>query len=102
MPLTDTTRVLPDGCKFYRGNLRTNAKNRRFLEKQMDDCAITARVRRACAQFLRAGCAFVLRPYLQKLENLEHNVALYFMNYNFCRIYHTLRVTPEKKTVVAD
>ncbi len=40
--------------------------------------------------------------YSKKLENLEHNVALYFMNYNFCRIHHALRVTPAMEAAVAD
>jgi len=40
--------------------------------------------------------------YSKKLENLEHNVALYFMNYNFCRIHHTLRVTPAMETGIAN
>ena len=40
--------------------------------------------------------------YSKKLENLEHNVALYFMNYNFCRIHHTLRVTPAMEAGIAN
>jgi len=32
--------------------------------------------------------------YSKKLENLKHSLALYFFHYNFCRIHHTLRVTP--------
>jgi hypothetical protein len=40
--------------------------------------------------------------YSKQLANLEHNVALYFMNYNFCRIHHTLRVTPAMEAGIAD
>jgi hypothetical protein len=40
--------------------------------------------------------------YSKKLENLAYNVALYFMNYNFCRIHFTLRVTPAMEACVAD
>jgi IS1 family transposase len=40
--------------------------------------------------------------YSKKLENLEHNVALYFMNYNFCRIHASLRVTPAMEAGVTD
>ena len=40
--------------------------------------------------------------YSKRLENLEHNVALHFMNYNFCRIHRTLRVTPAMEAGVAD
>jgi IS1 family transposase len=32
--------------------------------------------------------------FSKKLANHEHQVALYFMHYNFCRIHKTLRVTP--------
>jgi hypothetical protein len=40
--------------------------------------------------------------FSKKLENLEHNVALYFMHYNFCRIHQTLRVTPSMEAGIAD
>jgi hypothetical protein len=40
--------------------------------------------------------------FSKKLENLEHNAALYFMHYNFCRIRQTLRVTPAMKAGIAD
>jgi IS1 family transposase len=32
--------------------------------------------------------------FSKKLENHAHQVALYFMHYNYCRIHKTLRVTP--------
>jgi len=32
--------------------------------------------------------------FSKKVENLEHAVAIHFMNYNFARIHKTLRVTP--------
>ncbi len=38
----------------------------------------------------------------KKVENLEHNVALYFMHYNFCRIHQTLRCTPAMEAGVTD
>ena len=40
--------------------------------------------------------------FSKKLENLEHNVALYFMYYNFCRIHQTLRVAPAMEACIAD
>jgi len=54
--LPDTTRVLPDGCEFHQGNLRTNAKNQYFLEERTGGCAITARYRHARAIFARWRC----------------------------------------------
>jgi IS1 family transposase len=40
--------------------------------------------------------------FSKKLENLEHNVALYFMHYNFCRIHMSLRVTPAMEAGISD
>jgi IS1 family transposase len=40
--------------------------------------------------------------FSKKIENLKHNVALYFMHYNFCRIHTSLRVTPAMEAGVAD
>jgi hypothetical protein len=40
--------------------------------------------------------------FSKKLENLEANVALYFMHYNFCRIHTALRVTPAMEAGIAD
>lgn len=40
--------------------------------------------------------------YSKKLENHEAAIALHYMHYNFCRIHHTLRVTPAMEAGVAD
>jgi hypothetical protein len=40
--------------------------------------------------------------FSKKVENLEHAVALHFMNYNFARIHKTLWVTPAMETGVSD
>jgi len=40
--------------------------------------------------------------FSKKIENLEAAIALHFMNYNFCRIHQTLRVTPAMEAGVAD
>ena len=40
--------------------------------------------------------------FSKKIENLEHQVALNFMHYNFCRIHQSLRVTPAMEAGVAD
>jgi IS1 family transposase len=39
--------------------------------------------------------------FSKKVENLEHNIALHYMHYNFCRIHQTLRVTPAMAAGVA-
>ena len=40
--------------------------------------------------------------FSKKVDNLAHAVALYFVNYNFCRIHQTLRVTPAMAAGIAD
>jgi IS1 family transposase len=40
--------------------------------------------------------------FSKKIENLEHALALHFMNYNFCRIHQTLRVTPAMEARVTN
>jgi hypothetical protein len=32
--------------------------------------------------------------FSKKVENLEHAVALTMMQYNYCRVHYSLRVTP--------
>jgi len=38
----------------------------------------------------------------KKVENHGHQVALYFMHYNFCRVHSTLRVTPAMEARLTD
>lgn len=40
--------------------------------------------------------------FSKKIENLEHAVALHFMDYNFGRIHKTLRVTPAMEAGISD
>lgn len=40
--------------------------------------------------------------FSKKVENLSAAVALHFMNYNFCRIHQTLRVTPAMEAGVSN
>jgi hypothetical protein len=40
--------------------------------------------------------------FSRKIENLQHAVALHFMNYNFCRIHGTLRISPAMAPGVSD
>ncbi len=38
----------------------------------------------------------------KKVENHGHQVALYFMHYNFCRVHSSLRVTPAMQAGLTD
>ena len=40
--------------------------------------------------------------FSKKVENHAHAVALHFMNYNFCRIHQSLRITPAMAAGVTD
>jgi hypothetical protein len=40
--------------------------------------------------------------FSKKLENHALSVALHYMNYNFCRIHKTLRITPAMAAGVTD
>lgn len=40
--------------------------------------------------------------FSRKIENLAHNIALYYMHYNFCRVHQTLRVTPPMEAKLTD
>lgn len=40
--------------------------------------------------------------FSKKIEDLEYAVALHFMNYNFCRIHQSLRVSPAMEAGVTD
>jgi IS1 family transposase len=40
--------------------------------------------------------------FSKKFENHAHQVALYFMHYNYCRVHKTLRVTPAMEAGLTD
>ena len=40
--------------------------------------------------------------FSKKLANHEHQIAIYFMHYNFCRVHKTLRVTPAMEAGLTD
>jgi hypothetical protein len=40
--------------------------------------------------------------FSKKVESLEHAIAIHYMNYNFCRVHQSLRVTPAMAAGVTD
>jgi len=44
----------------------------------------------------------LINGYSKKLENHEAAIALHYMNYNFARVHHTLRVTPAMEAGITD
>jgi len=73
------------GCRRERisGNPDRAHVSTSFVERQ------NLTMRMSMRRFTRLTNAFS-----KKAENLMNAVALHFMNYNFCRVHQTLRVTP--------
>lgn len=44
----------------------------------------------------------ITNAFSKKVENHEHSLALHMMNYNFCRIHQSLRVTPAMEAGVSN
>jgi len=64
-------------------------------KKEIDSQNLTMRM--SMRRFTRLTNAFS-----KKVENLTCAVALHFMNYNFCRIHQSLRITPAMAAGVSD
>lgn len=73
------------------GNPDARHVNTSFVERQ------NLTMRMSIRRFTRLTNAFS-----KKLENHALSVALHYMNYNFCRIHKTLRVTPAMAAGVTD
>jgi IS1 family transposase len=90
------TRYSPPVCIGARrrkiiGNPDRNLISTSFVERQNLTLRMTNR------RFTRLTNAFS-----KKVENHKHMMAIYTMNYNFCRIHQTLRVTPAMEAGIAD
>jgi len=73
------------------GNPDRNLISTSFVERQNLTLRMTNR------RFTRLTNAFS-----KKIENHKHMMAIYTMNYNFCRIHQTLRVTPAMEAGITD
>jgi hypothetical protein len=73
------------------GNPDCNLISTSFIERQNLTLCMTNR------RFTRLTNAFS-----KKIENHKHMMAIYTMNYNFCRIHQTLRVTPAMEAGMTD
>ena len=73
------------------GNPDRNLISTSFVERQNLTLRMTNR------RFTRLTNAFS-----KKVENHKHMMAIYAMNYNFCRIHQTLRCTPAMESGIAN
>jgi len=90
------TRYSPPVCIGARrrkiiGNPDRNLISTSFVERQNLTLRMTNR------RFTKLTSAFS-----NKIENHKHMMAIYTMNYNFCRIHQTLRVTPAMEAGITD
>ena len=94
--LENETRYSPAKCigcdmKVVSGNPDPKHVSTSFVERQ------NLSMRMSIRRFTRLTNAFS-----KKVENHAAAVALWFMYYNFCRIHHTLRVTPAMEAGLTD
>jgi len=87
-------RYSPPKCNGTRRRMINGKPDKRhvstsYVERQ------NLTMRMSMRRFTRLTNAFS-----KKVKNLEHAVALHFMNYNFCRIHQTLRVSPAMEAKV--
>lgn len=76
-------KIMSSSTKVIRGNPSPKLISTPYVERQ--NLTMRMHIRR----FTRLTNAFS-----KKIENHTAAVALHFMYYNFCRVHHTLRVTP--------
>lgn len=93
-----------EGQKRYSPAACVGAKKTRMIGNPDLCCVSTSfaerqnlTMRMSMRRFTRLTNAFS-----KKVENHAHAIALHFMNYNFCRIHKTLRVTPAMAAGVCD
>ncbi len=94
--LEDERRYSPAKCignkkRKINGNPDNESVSTSYVERQ------NLTIRMSMRRFTRLTNAFS-----NKIDNLHHALALHFMNYNFCRIHQTLRVTPAMAAGVTD
>lgn len=93
-----------EGQKRYSPAACVGAKKTRMIGNPDLCCVSTSfaerqnlTMRMSMRRFTRLTNAFS-----KKVENHAHAIALHFMNYNFCRIHKTLRVTPAMAAGASD
>ena len=94
-PTGAQTRYSPGVCcgakkKKITGNPEKQQVSTSYVERQ------NLTMRMSMRRFTR-----LTNGFSKKVQNLEHAVAIHFMNYNFARIHKTLRVTPAMEAGIA-
>jgi len=95
-PMPDHSRYSPATCigcdmKVVSGDPDPKHVSTSYVERQ------NLSMRMGMRRFTRLTNAFS-----NTVEHHGHAIALYFMHYNFCRVYKTLRVTPAMEAGLTD
>jgi IS1 family transposase len=92
----DESRYSPAVCTGIKKNKMTGEPDMKHVSTSYVERA-NLTMRMSMRRFTRLTNAFS-----KKMENHTAAIALHFMNYNFCRIHQTLRVTPAMAAGIVD
>lgn len=95
-PTANETRYSPPVC--------IGARKRRVIGSPKRELISTSHIERQNLTMRMSMRRFtrLTNGYSKKIENHGHAMAIYVMHYNFCRIHHTLRVTPAMESGITD
>jgi hypothetical protein len=98
------------GCETGKGEVRYSppvcigARRRKIIGNPDRNLISTSYVERQNLTLRMTNRRFtrLTNAFSKKIENHKHMMAIYAMNYNFCRVHQTLRVTPAMESDIAN
>jgi IS1 family transposase len=95
---------VPDNARRYSPPVCIGAKRRKVIGNPDKNLISTSYVERQNLTLRMTNRRFtrLTSAFSKKIENHKHMMAIYTMNYNFCRIHQTLRVTPAMEAGIAN
>jgi IS1 family transposase len=97
-------RERPDGESRYSPPCCIGTRKRRIIGNPTRSLISTSYIERQNLTLRMNNRRFtrLTNGYSKKLQNHKWSCALHFFHYNFCRIHHTLRVTPAMEAGLTD